>query len=69
MPSRTITACDDVYTFAIDDYTANRLLEGLDDIAATLLHADEIAAYEAARAELQAEDTARQGRRLTPSAS
>ena len=49
LPSRTITAGDDVYTFAIDDYTANRLLEGLDDIAATLLHADEIAAYEAAR--------------------
>ncbi|WIY83634.1 3-isopropylmalate dehydratase small subunit [Propionimicrobium sp. PCR01-08-3] len=49
LPSRTITAGDDRYTFSIDDYTANRLLEGLDDIAATLLHEDDIAAYEAKR--------------------
>ncbi|MFD1859787.1 3-isopropylmalate dehydratase small subunit [Aeromicrobium camelliae] len=36
-------------SFTIDDYTRWRLLEGLDDIAITLSHADEIAAYEAAR--------------------
>ena len=33
----------------IDDYTAHRLLNGLDDIGVTLQHADTIAAYEATR--------------------
>jgi len=36
-------------SFDIDDYTRGRLLEGLDDIAITLTHADEIAAFEAKR--------------------
>jgi 3-isopropylmalate/(R)-2-methylmalate dehydratase small subunit len=36
-------------TFAIDDFTRWRLLEGLDDIGLTLRHADAIAAYEARR--------------------
>jgi 3-isopropylmalate/(R)-2-methylmalate dehydratase small subunit len=36
-------------TFEIDDYTRWRLMEGLDDIGLTLRHADDIAAYEAAR--------------------
>ncbi|MFZ2427348.1 MAG: 3-isopropylmalate dehydratase small subunit, partial [Propioniciclava sp.] len=49
LPSRTITAGDDVYTFVIDDYTAHRLLNGLDDIGLTLQHEDAIAAYEATR--------------------
>ncbi len=49
LPSRTITAGPDIFDFEIDDYTAHRLLEGLDDIAATLLHSDEIAEYEAKR--------------------
>ncbi len=35
--------------FQIDDYTRWRLLEGLDDIGLTLRHADEVAAFEAAR--------------------
>lgn len=35
--------------FDIDDYTRSRLLEGLDDIAITLSHGDEIAAYERTR--------------------
>jgi 3-isopropylmalate/(R)-2-methylmalate dehydratase small subunit len=35
--------------FEIDDYVRWRLLEGLDDIAVTLTHADDIAAYEADR--------------------
>jgi 3-isopropylmalate/(R)-2-methylmalate dehydratase small subunit len=35
--------------FSIDDYTRWRLLEGLDDIGLTLRHADDVAAYEAAR--------------------
>ncbi len=47
--TRTITAGDQVFGFEIDDYTANRLLEGLDDIGSTLRHADEIAAFEARR--------------------
>lgn len=36
-------------SFDIDDYTRWRLLEGLDDIGLTLSHADDIAAFEAAR--------------------
>jgi 3-isopropylmalate/(R)-2-methylmalate dehydratase small subunit len=36
-------------SFTIDDYTRWRLLEGLDDIAITLSHDDDIAAYEARR--------------------
>lgn len=36
-------------SFAIDDYTRWRLLEGLDDIAVTLSHSEEITAYEGTR--------------------
>ena len=36
-------------SFTIDDYTRWRLLEGLDDIAITLSHADDIDAYESRR--------------------
>ena len=49
LPSRTITAGGQGFSFQIDDYTANRLLQGLDDIGPTLHHADEIAAFEAKR--------------------
>ncbi len=49
LPSRTITAGERSFGFQIDDYTASRLLEGLDDIGSTLRHADEIAAFEARR--------------------
>ena len=49
LTTRTVTAGDRSYKFAIDDYTAYRLLNGLDDIGLTLTHADEIAAYEASR--------------------
>lgn len=34
------------YTFAIDPYQKEMLLEGLDEIAVTMRHEDEIAAYE-----------------------
>jgi 3-isopropylmalate/(R)-2-methylmalate dehydratase small subunit len=45
----TITAPDGrVVPFSFDETTRHRLLHGLDDIALTLQHADEIAAYEAA---------------------
>jgi len=36
-------------SFTIDDYTRWRLLEGLDDIAITLSHEEDIAAYETSR--------------------
>ncbi|CAN5803865.1 3-isopropylmalate dehydratase small subunit [soil metagenome] len=51
--ARTITAGSDEDriedSFDIDDYTRWRLLEGLDDVAVTLSHADQITAYEARR--------------------
>lgn len=46
---RTIEAGDRSYGFDLDDHTRHRLLEGLDDIAVTLQHEDEIAVYEARR--------------------
>ena len=49
LSARTITSGDLVIPFLIDDYTAYRLLNGLDDIGLTLQHADAIAAYEAGR--------------------
>ncbi|EPH02933.1 3-isopropylmalate dehydratase, small subunit [Propionibacterium sp. oral taxon 192 str. F0372] len=49
LPSRAITAGDRSHHFEIDDYTAHRLLNGLDDIAMTLQHADQIEAYESRR--------------------
>ncbi len=36
-------------SFAIDDYTRWRLMEGLDDIGLTLRHADEVTAFEHSR--------------------
>ncbi len=53
LESRTVRVGDgsDAVTasFEIDDYTRWRLLEGLDDIAVTLGHDDEISKYEANR--------------------
>ncbi len=46
---KTVQAADLTVAFQIDDYTRWRLLEGLDDIGLTLRHADDIAAFEAAR--------------------
>jgi 3-isopropylmalate/(R)-2-methylmalate dehydratase small subunit len=46
---RQVRAGDLVAPFEVDDYVRWRLLEGLDDIGITLTHADEIAAFEAAR--------------------
>jgi 3-isopropylmalate/(R)-2-methylmalate dehydratase small subunit len=37
-------------SFALDDHARARLLKGLDDIAVTLAHSDEITTYEAQRA-------------------
>ena len=49
LEDRTIVAGEKTYGFRIDDYTAHRLINGLDDIGLTLQHADAIAAYEADR--------------------
>jgi 3-isopropylmalate/(R)-2-methylmalate dehydratase small subunit len=48
LQDRNITAGTAVLPFKIDDYTAWRLLEGLDDIALTLRKLDEIENFEAA---------------------
>ncbi|MCV7345696.1 3-isopropylmalate dehydratase small subunit [Mycolicibacterium rhodesiae] len=49
LQDRNITAGTAVVPFTIDDYTAWRLLEGLDDIGLTLRKRDQIAAFEEAR--------------------
>lgn len=49
LASKTVRAKDFTAPFQIDDYTRWRLLEGLDDIALTLRHADAIAAFEGGR--------------------
>ncbi|BBZ05151.1 3-isopropylmalate dehydratase small subunit [Mycolicibacterium chitae] len=49
LQDRNIVAGTAVVPFNIDDYTAWRLLEGLDDIGLTLRKQDSITAYEAAR--------------------
>jgi 3-isopropylmalate/(R)-2-methylmalate dehydratase small subunit len=48
---RQVSAPGVVMGFEMDDYARWRLLEGLDDIAVTLTHADDIADFEADRAE------------------
>jgi 3-isopropylmalate/(R)-2-methylmalate dehydratase small subunit len=47
--TRSVQAAGVSASFDIDDYARWRLLEGLDDIAVTLTHADDISAFEAAR--------------------
>ncbi|HET6503342.1 MAG TPA: 3-isopropylmalate dehydratase small subunit [Amycolatopsis sp.] len=49
LAEKTVRAKDFTARFDIDDYTRWRLLEGLDDIALTLRHADAIDEFEAAR--------------------
>ncbi|KFZ80416.1 isopropylmalate isomerase [Amycolatopsis sp. MJM2582] len=49
LESKTVRAKDFTAPFQIDDYTRWRLLEGLDDIALTLRHADEIDTFETGR--------------------
>jgi len=49
LAARTIALGGRVWPFAIDDYTAARLLAGLDDIGVTLAHEADIAAFEARR--------------------
>ena len=49
LQDRTVSAGTVVVPFTIDDYTAWRLLEGLDDIALTLRKLPEIEVFEATR--------------------
>ena len=49
LSEQTVQAKDFTVAFTIDRYTCWRLLEGLDDIALSLRHADEIDAFEARR--------------------
>jgi 3-isopropylmalate/(R)-2-methylmalate dehydratase small subunit len=49
LQDRTVTAGTVMVPFNIDDYTAWRLLEGLDDIGLTLRKLDQIEAYEGRR--------------------
>ena len=49
LQARTVVCGDVTAPFTIDEDARHRLLHGLDDIAITLDHADEIAAYEARR--------------------
>ncbi|GGL50090.1 3-isopropylmalate dehydratase small subunit [Sporolactobacillus putidus] len=46
LEDQTITGDGFSYTFDIDPYQKEMLLEGLDEIAVTMRHEDEIAAYE-----------------------
>ena len=46
---KTVRGKDLVVPFAIDDYTRWRLLEGLDDIALTMRHAESIDVFESSR--------------------
>ena len=49
LESATVQAPGIQATFALDDFSRMRLLEGLDDIATTLRHEPDIGAYEAKR--------------------
>lgn len=46
---RTVEAPGVRASFALDEHARTRLLQGLDDIAVTLAHADEITTYESSR--------------------
>jgi 3-isopropylmalate/(R)-2-methylmalate dehydratase small subunit len=49
LQDRSVAAATVVVPFTIDDYTAWRLIQGLDDIALTLRKLDQIAGFEAGR--------------------
>jgi 3-isopropylmalate/(R)-2-methylmalate dehydratase small subunit len=49
LPAQTVDAADVAATFDIDPHTKHLLVEGLDGIALTLAHADDISAFEASR--------------------
>jgi len=49
LPSQTVTAAGFTATFTIDPFVKHRLVNGLDPIALTLEHADDIDRFEASR--------------------
>ncbi len=49
LTERTVTGPDVREMFEMDDFTRQRLMEGLDDISLTLTHEDELEAYERSR--------------------
>ena len=49
LTERTVTGPDVRETFEMDDFTRQRLMEGLDDIGLTLGHEDDLEAYEKTR--------------------
>jgi 3-isopropylmalate/(R)-2-methylmalate dehydratase small subunit len=49
LTERTVTGPDVRETFEMDDFTRQRLMEGLDDISLTLTHTDDLEAYEKMR--------------------
>ncbi len=50
LESKTVNYADRSISFAMDDYTRWRLMEGLDDIGLTLKNIDQVSAFEATRA-------------------
>ncbi len=52
LTERTITRDGKQWQFTIDEFTRSRLLAGMDDIAATLAHTDEISAFEERRSHI-----------------
>jgi len=49
LTERTVTGPNVRETFEMDDFTRQRLMEGLDDISLTLTHEDDLQAYEKTR--------------------
>ena len=49
LENKTISVGEKTYPFDIDEHTRHRLLNGLDDISSTLLHAEDIDDFEATR--------------------
>ncbi len=49
LTERTVTGPDVLETFEMDDFTRQRLIEGLDDISLTLTHEEDLEAFEKTR--------------------
>ena len=49
LTERTVTGPDVLETFKMDDFTRQRLMEGLDDISLTLTHEEDLEAFEKTR--------------------
>jgi 3-isopropylmalate/(R)-2-methylmalate dehydratase small subunit len=49
LTERTVTGPNVRETFEMDDFTRQRLMEGLDDISLTLTHEDDLEAFESSR--------------------